>query len=141
MNLACILDVYHNILDSSHAKNMTYFARTYWRSWRQSQVYSGSKEDAGDGEWVPVIPAPGALTINTGDMMQVRIWSDYHTYCMLSALLIYCSPCVTQISLITDVCALDLSSLLSVRVCVRAGVEQRAAEGAGAPGAAYRGAQ
>jgi isopenicillin N synthase-like dioxygenase len=36
------------------------------------QVYSGSKEDAGDGEWVPVRPVPGSLTINTGDMMQVR---------------------------------------------------------------------
>jgi len=35
------------------------------------QVYSGTKEDNHDGEWVPVIPVPGALTINTGDMMQV----------------------------------------------------------------------
>jgi hypothetical protein len=39
---------------------------------RRFQVYSGSKEDAGDGEWVPVRPVPGSLTINTGDMMQVR---------------------------------------------------------------------
>eukprot|EP01032_Pedospumella_encystans_P010615 gene10615-12395_t len=38
------------------------------------EVYSGTKEDNGDGEWVPVIPVPGALTINTGDMMQV--WSN-----------------------------------------------------------------
>ena len=36
-----------------------------------TQVYSGSKEDAGDGQWIPVQPVPGALTINTGDMMQV----------------------------------------------------------------------
>ncbi len=34
-------------------------------------MYSGTKEDNHDGEWVPVIPVPGALTINTGDMMQV----------------------------------------------------------------------
>eukprot|EP01032_Pedospumella_encystans_P010117 gene10117-11853_t len=38
------------------------------------EVYSGTKEDNEDGEWVPVIPVPGALTINTGDMMQV--WSN-----------------------------------------------------------------
>jgi hypothetical protein len=35
-------------------------------------VYSGSKEDAGDGAWVPVRPVKGSLTINTGDMMQVN---------------------------------------------------------------------
>jgi isopenicillin N synthase-like dioxygenase len=38
------------------------------------EVYSGSKQDAEDGEWVPVDPVPGALTINTGDMLQV--WSN-----------------------------------------------------------------
>jgi hypothetical protein len=38
-------------------------------------VYSGSKEDAGDGAWVPVRPVKGSLTINTGDMMQVRNWA------------------------------------------------------------------
>lgn len=38
------------------------------------EVYSGSKQDAGDGEWVPVDPVPGALTINTGDMLVV--WSN-----------------------------------------------------------------
>lgn len=38
------------------------------------EVYSGSKEDAGDGEWVSVVPVPGSLTINTGDMLQV--WSN-----------------------------------------------------------------
>ena len=37
-------------------------------------MYSGSKQDAADGAWVPVAPAPGALTINTGDMLQV--WSN-----------------------------------------------------------------
>lgn len=37
-------------------------------------MYTGSKEDAGDGEWVPVDPVPGALTINAGDMLQV--WSN-----------------------------------------------------------------
>ena len=38
------------------------------------QVYSGSKQDAGDGEWMSVSPVSGALTINTGDMLQ--IWSN-----------------------------------------------------------------
>ena len=38
------------------------------------QVYSGSKQDADDGVWVPVSPVDGALTINTGDMLQ--IWSN-----------------------------------------------------------------
>jgi len=35
------------------------------------EVYSGTKEDAGDGKWVPVEPVPGAFTINLGDMIQV----------------------------------------------------------------------
>lgn len=35
------------------------------------EVYSGTRQDAGDGEWVPVRAQPGALTINTGDMLQV----------------------------------------------------------------------
>lgn len=35
------------------------------------QVYSGTKEDAGDGKWVDVSPNPGSFTINTGDMLQV----------------------------------------------------------------------
>lgn len=35
------------------------------------QVYSGSKQDRGDGEWLPVVPLEGALTVNTGDMLQV----------------------------------------------------------------------
>ena len=35
------------------------------------EVYSGTRQDAGDGEWVPVRAVPGALTINTGDMLQV----------------------------------------------------------------------
>ena len=30
------------------------------------EVYSGSKEDAGDGHWCPVDPVEGALTINIG---------------------------------------------------------------------------
>jgi isopenicillin N synthase-like dioxygenase len=38
------------------------------------EVYSGSKQDACDGTWVPVDPVPGALTINTGDMLTV--WSN-----------------------------------------------------------------
>ena len=43
------------------------------------QVYSGSKEDFGDGEWVNVDPVPGALTVNIGDMLQVRgvIYAGY----------------------------------------------------------------
>jgi len=38
------------------------------------QVYTGSKEDNGDGQWQTVPSIPGALTINTGDMLQV--WSN-----------------------------------------------------------------
>lgn len=38
------------------------------------EVYSGSKEDRHDGEWVPVDPVPGGITINAGDMLQV--WSN-----------------------------------------------------------------
>mmetsp|Transcript_81 Transcript_81/g.175 ORF Transcript_81/g.175 Transcript_81/m.175 type:complete len:374 (-) Transcript_81:111-1232(-) len=38
------------------------------------EVYSGSKEDNSDGRWVAVTPVSGALTINTGDMLQV--WSN-----------------------------------------------------------------
>ena len=35
------------------------------------QVYSGYKEDHGDGEWVTVEPVDGALTVNIGDMFHV----------------------------------------------------------------------
>ena len=35
------------------------------------EVYTGSKQDANDGEWVAVDPIPNALTINIGDMLQV----------------------------------------------------------------------
>ena len=35
------------------------------------EVYSGSKEDHGDGVWVPVDPIEGALAINVCDMLQV----------------------------------------------------------------------
>ena len=46
-----------------------------------TQVYSGSKEDTGDGQWIPVQPVPGALTINTGDMMQVSsVLMGYYSY-------------------------------------------------------------
>jgi len=38
------------------------------------EVYSGSKQDFNDGEWLPVDPIPRALTINIGDMVQV--WSN-----------------------------------------------------------------
>jgi len=38
------------------------------------EVYSGTKEDNGDGAWVAVEPVAGALTVNTGDMLQV--WSN-----------------------------------------------------------------
>ena len=38
------------------------------------EVYSGTRQDAGDGEWVLVRAQPGALTVNTGDMLQV--WSN-----------------------------------------------------------------
>lgn len=38
------------------------------------EAYSGSKEDFSDGEWLSVPPLTGALTINTGDMLQV--WSN-----------------------------------------------------------------
>lgn len=38
------------------------------------EVYTGSKQDNGDGEWVSVTPVPNAVTINGGDMLQV--WSN-----------------------------------------------------------------
>jgi isopenicillin N synthase-like dioxygenase len=38
------------------------------------EVYSGSKQDANDGEWIPVDPLPGTLTVNNGDMLQV--WTN-----------------------------------------------------------------
>uniref|UniRef100_A0A7S2G393 Fe2OG dioxygenase domain-containing protein n=1 Tax=Octactis speculum TaxID=3111310 RepID=A0A7S2G393_9STRA len=38
------------------------------------QVYSGTKEDNADGEWVTVTPPREALTINVGDMLQV--WTN-----------------------------------------------------------------
>ena len=38
------------------------------------QVYSGTKEDNGDGEWVGVPPVKGGFTINIGDMLQV--WTN-----------------------------------------------------------------
>lgn len=38
------------------------------------EVYTGSKEDNGDGQWASVDPVPGALTINVADMLQV--WSN-----------------------------------------------------------------
>ena len=38
------------------------------------EVYSGSKQDNNDGEWLLVEPVPGTLTVNTGDMVQ--IWSN-----------------------------------------------------------------
>lgn len=38
------------------------------------EVFSGSKEHFEDGEWIPVDPIEGALTINAGDMLQV--WTN-----------------------------------------------------------------
>jgi isopenicillin N synthase-like dioxygenase len=38
------------------------------------EVYSGSKQDFNDGEWISVQPIQRALTINTGDMLAV--WSN-----------------------------------------------------------------
>jgi len=38
------------------------------------EVYTGTKQDAGDGNWIPVPPISEALTINIGDMLQV--WSN-----------------------------------------------------------------
>lgn len=38
------------------------------------EVYSGSKEHFDDGQWIPVDPIQGALTINAGDMLQV--WTN-----------------------------------------------------------------
>lgn len=37
-------------------------------------MYSGSKQDNNDGQWVGVEPVPGAMTINIGDMLQV--WTN-----------------------------------------------------------------
>lgn len=36
------------------------------------EVYTGSKEDNADGQWVPVAPIANTLVINTGDMLQVK---------------------------------------------------------------------
>ena len=41
------------------------------------EVYSGSKQDNNDGRWVPVVPLSGALTINTGDMLQVHFFFTF----------------------------------------------------------------
>lgn len=42
---------------------------------RGLEVYSGSKQDQGDGAWVPVLPVhENALTVNVGDMLQVWIF-------------------------------------------------------------------
>ena len=38
------------------------------------EVYSGSKQENEDGHWIPIRSIPNALTINTGDMIQV--WSN-----------------------------------------------------------------
>jgi len=35
------------------------------------EVYTGTKQDANDGFWVPVNPVVNAVTINAGDMLQV----------------------------------------------------------------------
>ena len=37
------------------------------------EVYSGSKEDNNDGEWISVPPVINGLTINIGDMLQVGV--------------------------------------------------------------------
>ena len=42
-----------------------------WQDGPALQVYSGSKEDNNDGEWVDVAVVPGTLTINIGDMFHV----------------------------------------------------------------------
>ncbi len=47
------------------------YINTYIHIYICIQVYSGSKQDRGDGEWLPVVPLEGALTVNTGDMLQV----------------------------------------------------------------------
>jgi isopenicillin N synthase-like dioxygenase len=41
------------------------------------EVYSGSKEDNNDGEWVGVPPVEGGFTINIGDMLQVWTNGEY----------------------------------------------------------------
>lgn len=38
------------------------------------EVYSGTKQDEGNGKWVPVTPVANAITINSGDMLQV--WTN-----------------------------------------------------------------
>ena len=38
------------------------------------EVYSGTKQDRNDGQWVGVEPVAGAMTINIGDMLQV--WTN-----------------------------------------------------------------
>ena len=44
------------------------------------EVYSGTKQDANNGKWVPVTPAPGALTINIGDMLQACVCTLPHAF-------------------------------------------------------------
>lgn len=53
-----------------------------WQDPRHSslEVYSGSKQDFADGDWVPVVPVPGALTVNNGDMLQVRLFFLLSTF-------------------------------------------------------------
>lgn len=44
-----------------------------WQDSPGLQVYSGTKQDNLDGEWVDVRVVPGALVVNVGDMLEV--WS------------------------------------------------------------------
>ncbi|KAH9251826.1 hypothetical protein BASA81_010269 [Batrachochytrium salamandrivorans] len=44
-----------------------------WQDSPGLQVYSGTKQDNQDGEWVDVRVVPGALVVNVGDMLEV--WS------------------------------------------------------------------
>ena len=91
-------------------------------------MYSGTKEDNGDGEWVPVIPVPGALTINTGDMMQVsaQCLSDVFINCVHCT----CVCCSVHMSHILD--------MINIHFCFL-GMEQRIVESSRAPRATHDG--
>jgi isopenicillin N synthase-like dioxygenase len=75
------------------------------------EVYSGTKEDAGDGQWVPVEPVPGAFTINLGDMIQVR--------CLFLGFMCFsCTSRCTFTLASRNVCCTTYGSLAYLNSCV-----------------------
>jgi hypothetical protein len=60
------------------------------------QMYSGSKEDNNDGEWLSVEPFPNSLVVNIGDMTQVlNTCINIETKLSnCSSVSFYCSLCI-----------------------------------------------